>query len=1002
MRCGAVVPLLAVTLVALMGVLALGIDLGMLVIAKTEAQDAADLAALTAARTLTGSAANNYNQSTATTNAQNVLSYNTILGQTIRASQLQLTYGSYDYNQSTQTFVANFPPASGMPLTAVTATVTSNNSATAFGSILGYRLFPNVTATATAVHRPRDIALVIDLSGSMRMGTCLGFDFWTTSRTTNNPDSFYPMFGHYSSNNAVMKGPSSNQTSQIDNYTISPSNTTVGNSSYNLTYVNNFFQNNAYAATLIRAFDSYTSSDGGNTWSPPVAGTLPQLPASTYTSTPGGDVPLFAKGSTTTYATDVQDVIGNSNVNALWELDGYSAYAAGKPDTSGSGSVPQVWTQSDYSTPTTPPVNGSLPFNGYTQGPGYYGMTFFVWPPDPRNTNAFSNANLKTFLGSLGVIAADQTTLANIWSTWQGQGATGLMNLQNWLKGNAKGGASSLPTFPGNYTPTSTTAVVPNVTQWNGATIPNANLPKTYYAVCRLFNRAYPGGTAWTSNSFHADWRLQFFGTNDNTVLFNSSSGLNTPGSSSYSINYNAILSWISQSVNSSGQSVNPFPQQLRAGRIKYYGSIPTQITGSWPNYGSTDQRFWKEVIDYTLGFQQTGANTYQDISAMVGYGSDFGWGQTALTTAPGGGQYMNYTDNPLRPLLRAWFGPINMVDYLHNMNMSEQNTQGFFLKEAGDSYEAPLYTGKQAFLGAIKTMQANNPNDWFSVICYSWPRNSSSGTAANGGGYGRFNCVRSPLGPNYNYAQAALLFPFTTINADGSPNNKEITPFDADPATGSIPCADLVDTPRGDGDTCFAMGLMLAYNQFATTSPTDSTLRSFVSSSPITFPSGMAGGLGRKGAQKVIIFETDGMANCDATASLVSAGTYKYYKIRYDMNNPNGSEFPTVSTYDINNSTVLNHVYSLVKQLAQDYGTTRNPFRLYAIGFGPVFQGANAASALQTLQTMQYYAGTQSSSSTPLSSNQVITGTDSQMLTNMINAYTTILQNGVQIALIQ
>jgi Flp pilus assembly protein TadG len=127
-RRGATAPILAVTLVALMGFLALGIDLGMLVIAKAEAQNAADLAALTACRSLTGDSTSNYNQSTATTNAQNILSYNNILGQTIQSSQLQLTYGSYDYNQTSQTFSANFPPTSGMPTTAVTATVTSNNS----------------------------------------------------------------------------------------------------------------------------------------------------------------------------------------------------------------------------------------------------------------------------------------------------------------------------------------------------------------------------------------------------------------------------------------------------------------------------------------------------------------------------------------------------------------------------------------------------------------------------------------------------------------------------------------------------------------------------------------------------------------------------------------------------------------------------------------------------------------------------------------------------------
>ncbi len=297
--------------------------------------------------------------------------------------------------------------------------------------------------------------------------------------------------------------------------------------------------------------------------------------------------------------------------------------------------------------------------------------------------------------------------------------------------------------------------------------------------------------------------------------------------------------------------------------------------------------------------------------------------------------------------------------------------------------------------------MQTNNPNDWFTTVCYSSPRSAASGISEYSNWLGRFNCVRCPLGTNYAYAQASLLFPFSTINADGSPNNKEITPYDPDPATSSVPSADLVDTPRADGDTCFAMALMLAYNQFATTSPSDTTLRSFVSSSPITFPTGMAGGMGRKGAQKVIIFETDGIANCMASANLVNAGTYKYYKIRYDMNNPNKSEYPSVNAYgDLNDPNVLNQIYQLVQQLASDYGSSRNPFRLYAVGFGPVFQGPDASGALQTLQTMQYYAGTQSSASTPLSPSQIITGTDAQMSANMNATFTNILQSGVQIAL--
>jgi hypothetical protein len=1169
-RRGVSLPFLAFTIVALTCFLGLGIDVGMLVVAKGEVQDAADLAALTAARSLTGDATNNYNESTATTNAQNILSYNTILGQSIQPSQLQLTYGSYDYNDTTQTFNANFPPTAGKPVTAVTATVTSIHLPTAFGSIFGIQFLQNVSATSTAVHRPRDIALVMDLSGSMRLGTCLGYDMWTSSRTTNNPDPLYPTFGHYSSGNASMQGPSSNRTSSVDSYTIPPSNTTAPNSSYSLTYVNNFYQNAAYTSPWIRAFDSYTSTDGGVTWSAPGSGTTPALPPNSYATTPGGDVPLFVNGSTTNYATDVSDAVNGTTRNKWWELDGYSGC------TNGS------FNNADLGTSTY--ASGS--FNAYTQGPGYYGKTFFMWPPDPRQplTSANNSTQINQFLQDFGYNSASSTTTlaAAISTTTQtsisvnssssfpisGLSATPsttfriivdygtskqevmlvtaasgsgnkTLTVQRGMDGtsaathssgaNVRLAASfnntayttnltaaisttsqvsitvnSATPFPTSGLPTTTFQIVIDSeiltvtaavgTTWavkraqagttaathsqyaavglvtasalcgiygatpplgnstsgsqnwpwpndSGATlgdylIDNVYIPLSavspatgnatarllqttdaaYQKIMRLYNWNYvvdnynPAGSgANYPGTTPCDWRVRFFGTNNNTLLFNTSTGsLNLPGSSTYTINYNEILRWIATTPN-------PFPQQMRAGRIKYYGSIPTQITGSWPNYGSTDQRFWKEYIDYVLGFRQTSSSTYYDITAdtstpnqMTGYGTDFTWGTIGLSSQPSATQYMSYSDNPARPLLRYWFGPMNMVDYLHNMNMSEQvamgnsAVSGYFLMEPGDSYEAPLYSGKQAFLAAVKTMQTNHPNDWFTVLCYSSPRAAADGTSAYSTWYGRFNCVRSPLGPNYNYALSALLFPFSTINADGSPNNTEITPYTADPATGSIPSADLIDTPRGDGDTCFAMGLMLAYNQFATTSPSDATLRSFVSSSPITFPTGMAGGLGRKGAQKVIIFETDGLANCTATANLVNAGSYKYYRIRYDMNKPSSSEYPSVSAYGINNSTVLNQVYSLVQQLSTDYGTSRNPFRLYAIGFGPVFSGPDAAAATQTLQTMQYYAGTQSSPSTPLAANQIITGTDAQMLSNMTNTFTTILENGVQITLIK
>ena len=745
-RRGTVAALLALVMVAMVGFLGLGIDIGMMAIAKTQAQNAADLAALTAARTLNGNATITYNQSAATTNAQNILTYNNILGQAITASQLTLSYGSYDYNQTTQTFSANFPATSGMSYTAVAATVTSTSLPGAFSRVFGSQFLPNVSATAQAVHRPRDIALVMDLSGSMRFGSNLGFDIITTSRTTNNPDSLIPALGQYSSNSAGLQGPNTNRTSSYDSYTISPSNYSASNSSYSLTYVNSFYQNAAYASTLIRAFDSYTSTDGGNTWTTPTSGS-PVLPPSSYASVPGGDVPLFKSGSTKTYATDVNDVVGSSSRNPSWELDGYSNYTTGSLSNAAVG-------KTSYA---------SAPFYGYTQGPAYYGKTFFIWPPDPRKplTTASNSAEINQFLLDFGYTAADfnntavKTTLSakitaaatsikvtastgfpasgqfriavgsEIMLVTAGNGTT-TWTVTRGMDGTkaaaaaakAAVGLATGPPLYGIYGATPTPSCTPPGSQtWPWANDGGASLgtylttyvylaggsrkllttDTAYEQIMRLYNWNYVVDNLGTTP---CDWRVRFFGTNNNTVLFNGSGVLNTPGSGSYTINYNEILRWLAESPN-------PFPPQLRAGRIKYYGSIPSAITGSWPSYGSTDQRFWVEFIDYVLGFIQTGANSYTDISAMAGYGSDFTWGTTQIGSPPSATQYMSYTDNPQRPNLRFWFSPMLLVDYLQNFNMWV-NTSGYYMKRRGQLRGADVHG--QAGLRGRRQHHAEQP----------------------------------------------------------------------------------------------------------------------------------------------------------------------------------------------------------------------------------------------------------------------------------------------------
>ena len=68
------------------------------------------------------------------------------------------------------------------------------------------------------------------------------------------------------------------------------------------------------------------------------------------------------------------------------------------------------------------------------------------------------------------------------------------------------------------------------------------------------------------------------------------------PEQPTYDINYTAILNCIKNI------GPNPFPSQLRSGRIVYYTSIPSTIdTSSWPPT-DLNQRFWKDYIDYVLG----------------------------------------------------------------------------------------------------------------------------------------------------------------------------------------------------------------------------------------------------------------------------------------------------------------------------------------------------------------------------------------------------------------
>ena len=156
-------PLFALLLVAICGFVALAVDLGMVAMARTQAQNAADSAALAGARTINGSAGSNLTAATA--NAQAAADANQILGQAVQSSQVAVVHGTYHYNSTSMTFSPVFPPVSPDNYNLTQATVTASVKSQ-FAKVFGISA-SNISAVAIAAHRPRDIAIVLDYSGSM-------------------------------------------------------------------------------------------------------------------------------------------------------------------------------------------------------------------------------------------------------------------------------------------------------------------------------------------------------------------------------------------------------------------------------------------------------------------------------------------------------------------------------------------------------------------------------------------------------------------------------------------------------------------------------------------------------------------------------------------------------------------------------------------------------------------------------------------------------------------
>ncbi len=834
-RRAAIMPLVVISLVALFGFVAMGIDVGMIALARTQVQHIADTAAMTAARSLNGGPSPDL--TVPITNAQLVAGNNQVLSDVVPATEVSVRLGSYHYDEVKQTFVPQYPAVAPDSYNLAEATVVHSHPS-AFANVFGIATL-NVSATAVAAHRPRDVAMVLDFSGSMNNES----DLWNTEsylgtaflNTSNNTDPIFPQFGPYKPTYSPLAA--LQQTS---------GNPLVGNC--NVTHS---------VLGITAMVDDYYQHDRG---AAPVQAFSP-APGSVTVTTPGGDNYLNMSASTTP-AKNWSEVTGSSG----------TAFNAATH-----------W-------PT---------FRGYTQGPGYWGMTFFMWPPykDPvPNSGTVRDWRKKFFMKT-------------------------------------------------------------------GGTHPNYGGP-----------------------------------VNDNTKLWDGSGNWRNP-SGNYVINYKAILAWISANcMQSSPGDGKPFPPKLRAGRILFYDHVPTDFPATaydhtkkndQISWGNQSQRFWKEYIDYTLGvWRDPYGNIQNPNKPACAIGGDFTCGSSTggagvVITGPdandpAGVAYIGATNNPRRPRHRFWFGPMTLVQFMSDTGLLP-----------GTARDVSLSVAKLGINGALVDIENNHPNDLVSMLLFSRPQYNNDPPAT-----GSFNNAQFALSRDYAGMINALWYPPNSASAD-------VLPWDANG----------LETARGHGDyngnTATMHGFLLAYNQMSG----NTALKSIYSAGqPV-------GGLGRKGAQRIIVLETDGMANVNTqvVGGFANQGANNsYYQILPGQ---------TINSTSMVKSDLLQVVQAICNKADgtpgtspgytpnpghPGYATSSKPVIIHTLAFGAIFEPTatdpNTANAVALLQDISNIGGTvfPSSSSDPANGYKWIIGTLEERKDKLQHAFRLIMDTGNSVSIVK
>jgi Flp pilus assembly protein TadG len=163
---GAVLVLAAILMVVVLGIVAFAVDLGYILLAKTQLQVAADAAALAAASSIG-------DRDKLIENAQEIGELNHVGGSAVKIQSADVVVGTWDSNQANPSnrfapLADQSQPSNAVKVTARADGTTAETPAVPlfFAKVLNKRS-ANITAEAIATTNPRDICFVFDLSSSM-------------------------------------------------------------------------------------------------------------------------------------------------------------------------------------------------------------------------------------------------------------------------------------------------------------------------------------------------------------------------------------------------------------------------------------------------------------------------------------------------------------------------------------------------------------------------------------------------------------------------------------------------------------------------------------------------------------------------------------------------------------------------------------------------------------------------------------------------------------------